>query len=123
MKKFVLLLSIIIIVFSWLGCQNKKDEIAYPVTTCDTLNVKYSVDIVGILQANCNVCHASAIANSSGGGNKLDTYSNLQPYAQFGSLLNSITRSVNTMPKGAPKLSDCNIAKIRTWVRNGYPNN
>ena len=108
----------------WVGCQYKKEAIAYPTpVTCDTATVKYSTDIVPILQANCYACHSNANANSFGGGNKLECYSNILPYAQFGSLVNAITRTVNSMPKGSPKMSDCNIAKIRTWVRNGYPNN
>jgi hypothetical protein len=124
MKKLLLIFSVFIITMFWLGCQSKKEAIAYPApATCDTSTVKYSSDIVPILQANCYSCHSNANANSSGGGYKLEGHSNLLPYAQFGSLVNAITRTVNSMPKGSPKMSDCNIAKIRTWVRNGYPNN
>jgi cytochrome c553 len=29
----------------------------------------------------------------------------------------------DAMPKGASKLSDCDIARIRAWVAAGQPNN
>lgn len=124
MKKFLLAIAAMVITIFWFSCQYKKDAVAYPVAaSCDTSAIKYSTDIVAILQANCYVCHSNANAPTLGGGNKLEGYTNLKPYAQFGDLLNAITRTNNTMPKGMTKLSDCNIAKIRTWVRNGYPNN
>lgn len=123
MKKTLLIVSAGIVVLSWLSCQYKKEVTAYPPVTCDTSAIKYSNDIVPILQANCYVCHSDANAPTLGGGNKLEGYNNIKPYAQFGLIPDVLTRANNPMPKGMPKLSDCNIAKIRTWVRNGYPNN
>jgi cytochrome c553 len=125
-KKFTLIVVLTMSVAYMLffqSCQYKKEDVAYPVTSCDTSNVKYSVEIVSILQTNCYSCHSNANAATLGGGNKLEGYTNLKPYAQFGSLVDAITRTSNTMPKGMAKLSDCNIAKIRTWVKNGYLNN
>ncbi len=125
MKKIVLIISITIIGFSWLGCQNKKEEIVFPTSTCDTSSVKYSTDIVGILQANCYSCHSNAAASSIGGGNRLEGYTNVAPYANSKLLLLVVQHAsgVSPMPKNGAKLSDCNIAKIRTWIRNGNPNN
>jgi len=125
MKKMLLLLSVIILIISWYGCQYKKDAVAYPASTCDTSNVHYSVEIKAILQTNCLVCHGATVYNSLGGGYNYDTYSGIIPNVMNGRLLNDIMQvpGSDPMPKGAPKLSDCDIAKVRTWIRNGYPNN
>ena len=125
MKKTLLLVSAIIIVISWYSCQYKKEAIDYPASTCDTSNIRYSVEIVGIMQANCYVCHATAVANSLGGGNKYDSYNNIRPNVASGLLLNCIMQNpgYDAMPKGGPRISNCDIAKFRTWIRNGYPNN
>jgi mono/diheme cytochrome c family protein len=96
-----------------------------PAITCDTTAVKYSGRVSAILSANCYSCHAAAVANSAGGGNMLDSYTRLTPYINSGLLLNVIlhTNGYDPMPKNAAKLSDCDIATIRTWIRNGAPNN
>lgn len=124
MKKLLSAALIAAICIVWFSCQSKKEDIAYPtVAVCDTSAVKFSTDVVPILQSACYSCHSNANANSLGGGIKLEGYTNILPYAQLGLLVNAITRSSNTMPKGSAKLSDCSIGKIRTWVRNGYLNN
>ncbi|HEY8691047.1 MAG TPA: c-type cytochrome [Chitinophagaceae bacterium] len=107
------------------GCEKKKEVLAYPQSTCDTLSVKYSLQVVTVLNTNCYSCHSSANANTSGGGVKLDTYPDVNPWAANGSLLNNImhTQGYDPMPKNTAKLSDCDIAKIRIWVTNGYPDN
>ena len=110
----------------WVGCTYKKEVIDYPpinTITCDTANVKYSVDIVSILAANCNRCHA-APANA-GGGIVLNNYSSLRPWATSNTLYHVVnqTAGYNPMPKGASKIAACDIAKIITWIRNGSLNN
>lgn len=119
----------VFIILALAGCYYDKAELVYPPTggtTCDTTTVaiKYSTDVVGILQTNCYVCHGGNAA--AGNGYKLDTYAGLKVMADNGRLVKAImhTGPVNThMPQGGAKLPECNIAKIRTWVRNGSPNN
>lgn len=129
MKKIPILFLMITLVsvFYLVGCTYKKEATAYPIisVTCDTSNVRYSIDVVNILSTNCYTCHATAVANSLGGGNRLDSYTNLKPYANSGLLLNVITHVPGSdfMPKNGSKISDCDIAKIRTWIRNGMLNN
>ncbi len=128
MKKttWVMLLIAVMATVCWAACTYKKEATAYPAsTTCDTSNIRYSVEVTNVLTANCYTCHASAVAAGSGGGNKLDSYTNLKAYASSGLLLNVIlhTPGYDQMPKNASKLSDCDIAKIRTWIRNGMLNN
>ena len=110
------------------GCYYDKAELVYPPVTnapCDTtMTIRYSTDVVNILQGNCYVCHAGNAA--AGSGYKLDTYAGVKTMADNGRLVRAImhTGPVNThMPQGGAKLPECNIAKIRTWVRNGTLNN
>jgi hypothetical protein len=103
------------------SCYYDKEDLLYGATICDTSNIKYSVQVVSIINSSCITCHGSTAAN--GGGIKLGSYADIKVYADNGSLLNSITRTTNTMPKGGQRLSNCRIAEIRTWVRNGAPNN
>jgi hypothetical protein len=49
----------------------------------------------------------------------------VQRVAANGRLVGVISHAAGypAMPQGGPKLSDCEIARIRTWVRQGTPNN
>jgi hypothetical protein len=125
MKKNILMVLIVACI-ALLSCEHKKEVIAYPpLNNCDTSNVRYSVEIKSILSNNCYSCHAAAVSVANGGNITLDSYSNLQQYANSGLLLNVIlhTPGYDFMPKSGGKLSDCDIAAIRTWIRNNYPNN
>lgn len=88
---------------------------------CDTSAVKYSVQIISMLNTSCLNCHGGTAA--AGDGIKLDDYASVKAAADNGSLLESVIRSVNPMPKGAGRLDDCRIAELRTWIRQGAPNN
>ncbi len=131
MRKITIIVMISFVAVYFAGCYYDKEELVYPrqtttptTPTCDTTAIKYSVDIKNILSTSCYGCHSGAAA--SGGGVKLDVYpGNLVPKALSGALVGTITHSpgFSPMPKGGGKLSDCEIAKIRTWVRNGAPNN
>jgi hypothetical protein len=120
------LLVIIIGTFSIIGCKKDNEETLYGKIVCDTTAVKYSTDIVKIMNANCNTCHAKSIAKISGGGTVLDSYIDVKNYADInGTLIGSVKQdgSASNMPKGAAKLSDCDIDKIDRWILNGAPNN
>lgn len=126
MKKRSIIVLAVVAVSIWVGCTNKKEVSETPTTpivTCDTTNVRYSVEIVGILNANCNSCHAAPA--SSGNGIVLNNYTSLKPWATNNTLYNVVnhTPGFSQMPKGGAKLASCDIAKIRTWIRNGAPNN
>lgn len=126
MQKMSFITVAVFILFVWMGCQFKKEVTAYPNSSnCDTSNVRYSVEIENIMVTHCYVCHSTASANSIGGGNKFDTYATLKTYADNNLLLNTILRipGFSQMPKNAPKLSDCDIAKVRIWIQKGAPNN
>ncbi|MDI9364751.1 MAG: hypothetical protein QM541_07360 [Flavobacterium sp.] len=128
MKKSSIVVLAITAACIWVGCTYKKEVTETttptpPTVTCDTTNVRYSVEVVAILSANCYKCHAAPA--SAGGGIVLNNYNNLKTWATSGTLYNDINQSPgsNPMPKGGAKLASCDIAKIRTWIRNGAPNN
>ncbi len=117
-----LLVFSLLLCFTTLGCYYDSEEDLYPNVTCDTTNVKYSVDVKAIINNNCIGCH-SAAANQ--GGIQLENHADVLKYATNGKLIGSIkhTSSYVAMPIGASKLSDCNIAKMEAWVNAGSLNN
>jgi hypothetical protein len=120
------IIAICLISITWTSCFYDKADVIYPTTAiaCDTLNVRYSDQIVSILNAQCNYCHGAA-ANSIGGGIYLNTYSAVKPYINNGSLLNSILQNgkASAMPKNGAKLDNCSILKIQSWINKGALNN
>jgi mono/diheme cytochrome c family protein len=111
----------LLIVLAASSCYYDKEELLYGANVCDTTNVRYSVHIATIINSNCISCHGGTAAN--GGGIKLGTYADVKVVADNGSLLNAVSRSASPMPKGGPRLSNCRIAEISTWIRTGAPNN
>jgi mono/diheme cytochrome c family protein len=103
------------------SCTYNKEELLYN-TGCDTSNVQYSVQVRNTLTANCTSCHAGT---GAAGGLLLDDFSSVRAAAISGRLLGAITHApgYRGMPDLAPKLPECRIAEIRTWIRNGMLNN
>lgn len=103
------------------SCTYNKEELLYN-NSCDTSNVKYSVQVTNIIAANCISCHSGAGAS---GGIRLNTYTDVRNSAMSGRLLGSITHSpgYRAMPDFSPKMPECRIAEIRTWIRNGMLDN
>ncbi|MBP6688147.1 MAG: cytochrome c [Lacibacter sp.] len=118
MKPFLIIaLSLLLLV----SCTYNKEELLYN-NACDTSNVKYSVQVLNILTTNCIGCHS---ASGAAGGVMLDDFTNVRAVAISGRLLGAITHTsgYRAMPDFAPKLPECRIAEIRTWIRNGMLNN
>lgn len=90
---------------------------------CDTINIKYSTTVEPILIANCRSCHNGSNPNTNV---KYIDYATTAATARNNRLLGSITHATGyePMPQAPlPRLSDCDINKIRIWIRLGYPNN
>lgn len=112
-----IVLIIVAIVFGFSSCYYDKKELVYPIDTtgCDTASITYNSHIQSLLSEKCYQCHSGTAV--SGNGIKLDSYSGAKAYGP------TMVVQVETaaMPQGGPALSSCNIARIRTWVRNGSP--
>ncbi len=125
---FALATGIAIILFAGSCSKAKEDKLASqtPVdsTGCDTVNMKYSTDVVAIMVARCYTCHGNNSTGGSGGIN-LNSYANLKLYADNGVLAGSITHAPGFvgMPYNAPKMDDCSINTILDWINRGAPNN
>jgi hypothetical protein len=90
---------------------------------CDTVNMKYSTNVVPILQAHCYVCHGNGNTGGSGGIN-LDGYDNLIPWVHNGHFLGNVRHDPGYvgMPYQMPMLDTCTISKLGAWVNRGAPN-
>ncbi|MCS6982529.1 MAG: hypothetical protein N2110_09210 [Flavobacteriales bacterium] len=109
------------------GCRFDKEELAYPPTACDTVDVSYSQDVQPILNQNCYSCHAEAVASISGAGIVLDSYEDLAAFLNnFETLfVEAITHqgTASPMPKNGGKLPACSIQLILAWIHQGMLNN
>lgn len=124
MKKLIAIGAIAMITA---GCYNDKADKLYPspgTVVCDTTTVTYTDDIKPIFEAKCNTpgCHdAGAIA----GGYNFTTQAGIQVPALNGRIVGCINwaSGFSAMPKGLPKLQQCEIDKITRWVNQGALNN
>ena len=89
---------------------------------CDSTQTSFKSNILPILTLQCKGCHSGTAA--SGGGILLSTYAEIKKYADNGALLGSLVHAIgySAMPKNG-KLPDCDISKIRSWIRQGKLNN
>jgi hypothetical protein len=119
---------LIVVAASWMflsGCYYDKEELVYPtgLGPCDTTAVTYTNTVVPILRTSCYICHEGNAA--AGNGIKLDNYASVMLQVNNGKLLGAIEQRTgfSPMPKGGAKMQECDIAKIRTWIKSGAPNN
>ncbi len=115
-------------VISMASCYYDNKDQMYPqvvATACDTATVNYSTTVTAILNSNCNSCHSTAAAASSGGGIALDTYTGVKAYVTNGKLYGSIAQNgtASPMPKNMAKMDNCTINKIAVWINRGALNN
>lgn len=103
------------------GCYYDNEEDRFPGATCDTADMRYSVEIKQILQDNCYRCHLSSSATFS--GIPFDTYEQIKAVADNGKLVTRINDANLPMPQDEGLMSLCNRQKIEAWVKAGAPNN
>lgn len=102
------------------GCYYDNEEDRFPDSNCDTLNMRYSVEITQILQNNCYKCHKPGGATYS--GIPLETYNQVKAIADNGKLVARTNDANAPMPQEG-LMSLCNRLKIEAWVKAGAPNN
>lgn len=121
MKKLLQIVLILLLALS--SCYYDKADVLYPSVACDTSStVSYTQKIVPIFQTSCYGCHTSP---GSGGGILMGTYTLDKAMAVNGTLYGSVAHNngFSPMPKGASKLSACQLQLIKKWIDNGSPNN
>ncbi|MFY7849287.1 MAG: hypothetical protein ACOVSS_09495, partial [Bacteroidia bacterium] len=67
----------------------------------------------------CGSCHSSPQRLD------LSTWQAVKSAAESGRLMGALEHKPGylPMPQGTPKWSDCDLGKVRTWIRDGMPNN
>lgn len=123
MNKFftaIFILSISGLIFT--SCYYDSEDELYPNGDCDTTNVTFSGTVQPILTANCNVCHSTAIAS---GGVITDNYNGIINHVNSGIFWKAINHESGAipMPQNGQKLPACDLAKIKSWINQGAPNN
>lgn len=123
--KLPLNIRVLLLSLGLASCTNDSEEELYGNTdpaNCDLSQVTYALTVKPILQQNCYSCHGGGIAE---GSVTLDDYPGVKTQLDKGKLLASIRHLPGhpPMPKNAPKLSECNIARIAKWYDAGAPNN
>jgi mono/diheme cytochrome c family protein len=112
---------IMAIALSITGCYYDNEEDLYPGSnSCDTSKVTYSGTVAPVFATYCNSCHSG---NNPSGAISTDNYNSVKTNI---SVINGAIKhqsGYSPMPKGSSKLSDCDLAKIDIWVRQGMPNN
>jgi hypothetical protein len=108
-------------------CYYDNEENLYPqlAGSCDTTNVTYTLTVKPVLQAYCLSCHSTNASAGSGGGIKMEAYSDLKALVTSGKFYGSITHATgySAMPKGGSILDNCTVQKLKKWIDDGAPNN
>lgn len=103
------------------GCYYDNEEDRFPDASCDTVNMRYSVEVKEIMQANCYRCHLSSSSTYS--GIPFETYDQVKVVADNGKLVGRINDAGAPMPQDEGLMSLCNRQKIEAWVNAGALNN
>jgi hypothetical protein len=108
-------------------CYYDNEENLYPQLgqNCDLTNVTYTLTVKPILQSYCLSCHSTAAASASGGGIRLENYTDLKTYVTNGKLYGSVSHAAgySAMPKGGGTLDNCSLIKLKKWIDDGSLNN
>lgn len=104
------------------SCYYDVEEEIYPTIDCQSSNMSYANDIQPLIQTNCYIYHA---ANINFGNITLDSYADLLFRVEDGRLLGAIKHQSGfaPMPQNSPKLLECQIEKIESWIAAGALNN
>jgi len=117
----VLCIGSFVLYFS--SCSKTSEDKLSGGNTCDTTNVKYSIQIVNILQNNCYECHQGAGMVVS--GVNLGDYAHFKVHVDNGDVRSAISHDgkVTPMPYLRPQLPACELNAILAWIDQGAQNN
>jgi uncharacterized membrane protein len=104
------------------GCYYDNEEERFPDLACDTVGIRYSVEIKQILEERCFKCHQAGHPSGTYSGISFETYNQLKAVADNGKLVGRTNDAGQPMPQEG-LMSQCNRDKIRAWVLAGAPDN
>lgn len=109
------------LISKWISLGALNNYCVSDTATCDTDSVSYSKEITEILK-NCQSCHSGT---SPKGGINLSNHTGVKTVGDNGKLYNAVAQNgqAQAMPPSGPKLPDCDIKKIKSWVEANCPNN
>ena len=121
-KLFSVSSGLTIFLFMMFSCSKENEQDLGTGNICETNNMTYSANIKPILENFCYSCHGRGLSQN---GINFDTYAGVKAVADNGKLVGAISHASGfvPMPQSAPKLSDCNINRIKAWVNAGAVNN
>ncbi|HVF81372.1 MAG TPA: hypothetical protein VM884_05540 [Flavisolibacter sp.] len=104
------------------GCYYDSEEELYN-CQLDAAGIKYSTTLAPVFNSyGCVSCH-----NGSGpsGGVVLENYAGVKAAVTGGRLFGAINHNAgfSPMPQGGGKMNACDIAKVKSWIDAGAPNN
>jgi len=108
------------------SCYYDVEEELYPPNNNNCNNpttISYAQHVVPLLQSNgCLGCHSGGAPS---GGINLSNHTAVKVRATDGKLYGAINHSpgFKPMPQGGNKMNACDIAKIKSWIDSGAPNN
>src|SRR5690348_9757239 len=97
------------------SCYYDRESELYGNGNCDTTNTTYSSTIAGMISRyGCLNCHSGV---SASGGFSLEGYTNVKAKVIDGKLQGAVnhTPGFSAMPQGAPKMNECDLAKMNKW--------
>ncbi len=117
------LIVLVLMVMVATSCYYDNEEYLYPgLNDCNTEQVEFSQQIMPLFNNNCTACHSGAAA---GAGIGLTNHADIVEAVNGGRLMGAIRHDAgfSAMPKAAPKLDDCSISLVESWIADGMPNN
>lgn len=117
-----LIFSLALILFALASCENNNVVDLYGTEPCDTTDLSWENGIATIYNAFCVHCH-SEFENYK--EVRHDSYEQeLKVISKGDERLRAVINHIGPykpMPYNAPKLRDCHILMIETWLDNGVP--
>jgi hypothetical protein len=118
---FICLLAIFVTACFYDNEENQNPDTS---NTCDLTNVTYTLKVKPVLQSYCLSCHSTAAASASGGGVKLENFTDFKTYVTNGKFYGSVSHtSGSPMPKGGSILDACTLKQLKKWIDDGAINN
>jgi len=103
------------------SCYYDNEEDLFP-QVCDTIDVSFETQVLPIIEFNCHDCHGE-LTSVQRGIFRFVSYDDIK--AKADSIVGAISweKGILPMPDNLPKLDNCDISIIRSWVNAGAPDN